>query len=99
MLPNSFPFSKEQDMVTASRLKMTDISRQKRFEADLDGDLTPQHTVGQAIERFVQEKRIPGDGVRFTAISRGVKLDNKKTLGELSESEADWTVMPEVSAG
>lgn len=86
-------------MVTATRVKMTDISRQNSFETDLTGQLTPRHTVGQAIDKGVRQMRIPADGLRWAAFSRGVKLDNKATLDELAEEDADWTVMPEVSAG
>ena len=87
-------------MVTSTRLKMNDISRQKSFETDLSDDLiTPRHTVGQAVDKYVAQMRIPGDGLRWAAFSRGVKLDNKQTLEELSEEDTDWTVMPEVSAG
>ncbi len=86
-------------MVAATRLKMTDISKQKRFETDLSGRITPRHTVGQTVDEYVQHMRIPGDGLRWGAFARGVKLDNKQTLDELTEADTDWTVMPEVSAG
>lgn len=87
-------------MVAATRLTMTDISRQKRLETDLGDDLlNPRHTVGQAVDKYVNRMRIPGDGLRWAAFSRGVKLDNKQTLESLAEEDSDWTVMPEVSAG
>lgn len=86
-------------MVAATRLKMTDISRQKRFETDLSDTLTPRHTVGQAVDLYLDRMRIPGDGLRWSAFNRGVKLDNKATLEELQEEQSEWTVIPEVSAG
>ena len=86
-------------MVAATRLKLNDISRQKSFETDLTSLITPRHTVGQAVDKYVHEMRIPGQGLRWAAFSRGVKLDNKQTLEELPEEDAEWTVMPEVSAG
>jgi hypothetical protein len=86
-------------MVAATRLRMTDISRQKRLETGLDGELTPRHTVGQAVDHYLQRMRIPGDGLRWSAFSRGVKLDSKQSIEDLSETDAEWTVMPEVSAG
>ena len=86
-------------MVAATRLRMTDISRQKRLEAGLDGDLTPRHTVGQAVDHYLHRMRIPGDGLRWSAFSRGVKLDSKQSIEDLGETDAEWTVMPEVSAG
>jgi hypothetical protein len=86
-------------MVAATRLRMADISRQKRWDASLDAELTPQHTVGQAIDQFLERQRIPGEGLRWSAYSRGLKLDNKQSLEDLTDVDADWTVMPEVSAG
>jgi len=86
-------------MVTATRLRLSDISRQNRYQIPLDDEITPRHTVGQATEHYVQRMRIPGDGLRWGAFSRGVKLDNKATLDQLSEEDAEWMVMPEVSAG
>jgi hypothetical protein len=86
-------------MVAATKLRMTDISRQKRLDAGLDGELSPRHTVGQAVDHYLQRMRIPGEGLRWSAYSRGLKLDSKQTLEDLSEADTDWTVMPEVSAG
>jgi hypothetical protein len=86
-------------MVALTRLSMSDISRQKRFETDLTDLITPRHTVGQAVDRYVERMRIPSDGVRYSVFSRGVKLDNKQSLAELPEEDCDWTVMAEVSAG
>ena len=86
-------------MVAATKLRMTDISRQKRYETELDGELTPRHTVGQAVDVYLQRMRIPGEGLRWSAFSRGVKLDNKQTLDELTETDTEWSILPEVSAG
>ena len=86
-------------MVAATRLRMTDISRQKRYDTQLDGDLTPRHTVGQAVDVYLNRMRIPSDGLRWSAFSRGVKLDNKQTLDELTDTDSEWSILPEVSAG
>lgn len=88
-------------MVAATRsITMSDLSRQKRLQADLGTDgLTRRHTVGQAVEHYLDHMNIRDHGLRWTAFSRGVKLDNKVELGDVPETDADWTVMPEVSAG
>jgi len=86
-------------MVTDTRLKMADLSRQKRFQTDLQGELTPQHTVDQAIQHYLGRMNIPDNGLRWTAFSRGVRLDNKAPLADIPENDVEWTVMPEVSAG
>ena len=86
-------------MVASAKLQISDISRQKRFESGLDGDLTPRHTVGQAVDHYLHRMRIPGDGLQWSAFSRGVKLDSKQRLEQLPDEDVEWTVMPEVSAG
>jgi hypothetical protein len=86
-------------MVAATRVSMADISRQKRLDTDLRGNLTPRHTVGQAIQHYLERMNIPNNGLRWTAFSRGVKLDNKQPLEEVPAADTAWTVMPEVSAG
>lgn len=87
-------------MVATSRVAMSDISRHKRFETTLDGDLTPRHTVGQAIDMYLERMGIPAGNLRWNAFSRGLKLDNKAALAEVADAEeVDLTVMPEVSAG
>ena len=59
-------------MVAATRLRMSDISRQKRFETGLDGELTPRHSVGQAVEFYLDRMRLPPNELRWSAFSRGV---------------------------
>jgi hypothetical protein len=87
-------------MVAATKLKMTDIARQKRLETGLDAtELTPRHSVGQAVDFYLRRMRIPGEGLQWAAFSRGVKLDQKTLLEDLPDEDTDWTVMPEVSAG
>ncbi len=88
-------------MVAATRsVVMSDISRQKKFRADLGVDgLTPRHTVGQAVEHYLDRMSIRDNGLRWTAFSRGVKLDSKRLLEDVPETDSEWTVMPEVSAG
>jgi hypothetical protein len=88
-------------MVAATRsITMSDLSRQKRWQADLGADgLTRRHTVGQAVEHYLDRMSIRSHGLRWSAFSRGVKLDNKIELGDIPETDDQWTVMPEVSAG
>ncbi|NUQ63744.1 MAG: hypothetical protein HUU20_14800 [Pirellulales bacterium] len=86
-------------MVAATRVRMTDLSRQRRYETDLQSDLTPQHTVDHAIRHYLDRMSIPEGGLRWAAFSRGVRLDSKIPLREVPEADTQWTVMPEVSAG
>lgn len=88
-------------MVASVRsLYMSDLSRQKSFRADLESDeLTGGHTVGQAVEHYLDRMNIRDNGLRWIAFSRGVRLDSKQLLGDTPEADSDWTVMPEVSAG
>lgn len=86
-------------MVATSRLVMSDLSRQMRLETDLNTELTPQHTVGQAVDHFRNRLRIPDHGTSWTAFSRGVRLDAKAMLADVPDVDTQWTVMPQVSAG
>lgn len=87
-------------MVALSRFAMSDLARQKRVEVDLDGGaLTRLHSVSQAVEHYRDHMQIRDGGLRWTAFSRGVMLDGKSRLGDLEETNVEWTVMPEVSAG
>ncbi len=78
---------------------MADLSRQRRYETDLEGDLSPQHTVDHAIHHYLERMDIPDGGLRWAAFSRGVRLDNKIPMKDLPDADTEWTVMPEVSAG
>ena len=88
-------------MVAAERsITMFDLSRQQRLDAQLDkGELTGRHTVGQAVEHYLDRMGIRDNGLRWTAFSRGVKLDNKRSINDVPDTDTNWTVMPEVSAG
>lgn len=88
-------------MVAATRrITMSDLSRQKRYETELGADgLSRRHTVGQAVEHYLDHMNIRNNGLRWTAFSRGVKLDSKSELSDIPETDSEWTVMPEVSAG
>jgi hypothetical protein len=87
-------------MVATSRITMADISRQKRFEVTLDGELTPRHSVGQAIDLYLQRMGIRDDDLRWSAFAGGVRLDNKAPLSEVADRpDVSLTIMPEVSAG
>ena len=55
-------------MVAATRIAMTDISRQKRYEAELGSEgFRRQNTVGQAIENYLDRVGIRDNGLRWTA--------------------------------
>lgn len=86
-------------MNAGTKVRMQDLSRQKRFEFDVGGDLSPSHTVSQAVDHYLERMVIPNGNQRWTAYSRGLKLDDKQNLGELPEDRSQWTVIPEVSAG
>lgn len=88
-------------MVASTReITMFDLSRQKRYRAELGrDDLTGRHTVGQAVEHYLDRMGIRDNGLRWTAFSRGVKLDSKRQIDEIPDTDTEWTVMPEVSAG
>lgn len=88
-------------MVALTRISMADLARQKRLEVSLadDGELSSDHSVGQAVEHYLDRMRIDEKQLRWTAFSRGVLLDSKRRIRELEPADEDWTVMPEVSAG
>ena len=88
-------------MVAATRsITLSDLSRQKRLRAELGADgLTRRHTVGQTVEHYLDRMNIRSNGLRWMAFSRGVKLDSKTELSDIPETDNEWTVMPEVSAG
>ncbi len=87
-------------MVALGKLSMSDISRQKRYDTQLDADgISTEHTVGQAVEHYLSRVGIRSNGLRWSAFSRGVKLDSKQSLGDLPDTQTDWIVMPEISAG
>ena len=86
-------------MIPVSKLVLSDLSRQKRVQVELGGTLTASHTVGHAIDHYLERTRIPERGLRWTAFSRGRLLDKKRLLADLPSDDAEWTVMPEVTAG
>jgi hypothetical protein len=89
-------------MKMLGQFAMSDLARQKRVEVHLrggGGELTPSHTVGQAVDHYLDRLQIHDRSLRWTAFSRGVMLDSKRRLDELESVESEWTVMPEVSAG
>ncbi len=86
-------------MVTASRIHMSDLSGQRRYDVELNGDLTPAHTVGQAVEHYREKMGFRDQQFRWMAFSRGIRLDAKQALKDLPDTDEQWTVMPEASAG
>ncbi len=86
-------------MQATSTIDIADLSRSKRFRAELFNDLTPAHTVGQAVETYLDRMSIPDNGLPFSAFSRGVRLDSKITLEDLPEADSEWTIIADVAAG
>ena len=86
-------------MIATTRLTMTDLARQKRYEADLSGELTVDHEVAHAVDLFRERTGIPDNGLRWNAFSRGRRLDQKARLSDLRETDSEWVVVPEISAG
>ena len=87
-------------MLPTTTLEISDLSKQRRFRRSLGtAELGPRHTVGHAIETYLDEMAIPGEDQRWTAFSRGQRLDLKQLLGEVPEQLNSWTVMPEIHAG
>lgn len=82
------------------RIVMRDLTGYKRLETHLNNGLTANHTVGQAVEYYLEKMRIRKNGLDFMAFSRGVRLDSKALIADLPDEDAqEWTVMPEVAAG
>ena len=86
-------------MHATNTIKMTDLSRNKHFQTDLSAVLTPAHTVGHAVEHYLDRMDIPDNGLRWTAYSRGVRLDNKQPLEQVPTKDDQWMILPEVTAG
>ncbi|MFO0819492.1 MAG: hypothetical protein U1A77_16205 [Pirellulales bacterium] len=88
-------------MVALQRISMADLARQKRLDVSLadNDELSPDHSVGQAVDHYLDRMRIDERQLRWSAFSRGLLLDNKRRIRELDPADQDWTVMPEVSAG
>lgn len=86
-------------MVATSVLRFTDLGRQKGFSTDLSGDLTPGHNVEQAVDLYLDQVGLPRAGHRWVAVSRGRRLDKKARLADLPDSDSQWKVLPESTAG
>jgi hypothetical protein len=86
-------------MTASSTIHFSDLSEQKRFSTDLDGDLTVNHDVEHAIGHFLDQNGIQGHDLDWSAFSRGVRLDKRTRLADLPEADGKWTVIPTVSAG
>ncbi len=86
-------------MTTATRIQFSDLSQQKRFSTNLTDELTVDHNVEQAIAHFLEQIGVPENDLPWSAYARGVKLDKRTQLRDLSEKDADWTVLPTVTAG
>lgn len=83
-----------------SFIDVSDISKSRRLRLNVDGErLSPRHTVGQAIDDYLDEVAVdPGEN-RWTVIARGKRLDQKALLADIPEELSSWLVTPEVSAG
>jgi len=85
------------------RLVLSDVAGHRRLEMQLDDDLTPDHSVGAAIDLFLDRTRTRRNDSRFLAFTRGLRLDRKQRLGRLFEEfpggEIEMAIAPEISAG
>ncbi len=85
--------------MNSGTISMQDLSRQRRLKIDVGDGVIPSHTVGQAIDVFLDHMAIPVNGQKWTAYSLGIRLDSKQTVADLPDARNQWTVLPEVSAG
>ncbi len=85
--------------MNAGTISMQDLSRQRRLDVDIGDGVIPAHTVGQAIEVYLDRMGIPPNGQKWTAYAGGVRLDSKQSVADLPDARNQWTVLPEVSAG
>ncbi len=88
-----------------ANITLTDVSENRSWTPTIDGaedGLSRHHTVGQAIEAYLEHVDVEVD-LRSTlagsAFSRVRRLDNKTRLEDLSPSDDHLVVMPEVTAG
>ncbi len=86
-------------MIANSKIRFTDLSRQKRFTTDLTTDLTTRHNVDQAIDFFLDRAGIQDNDLPWAAFSRGVRLEKETLLSDVPDADDQWTVLPTVSAG
>lgn len=86
-------------MTPTSTLRFTDLSEDHPVRVDLGDDLTVDHDVDQAIELYLDRSGIPRNDLEWSAYSRGVRLDKRSRLAELTDQDTDWMVVPTVSAG
>jgi len=87
-------------MIATDKIRMSDLSHSFRIETDLADELTPSHTVEQAVEYYLERVPIPDSrSQRWAAISRGYRLDMKTLLRDVPQEDMEWSVLPEVSAG
>jgi len=88
-------------VATRREISLSDLAGAKRLRVTVDGsgDLTPAHSVSQAVDYFLDQMRIPRNDLPFMAFSRGLRLDSKSRLDDLPHEDSEWTIAPEVSAG
>jgi hypothetical protein len=86
-------------MLPTSKLKLSDLSQQRRVTFDLGTDLRPEHSVAQAVELFLHRARVPDPGAPWNVFSRGRLVDQSTLLADLDEEDTTLAVVPEVTAG
>ena len=92
-------FERSSPMTSAATLNISDVSRQKKLTMDLSDQLSPENSVEQVMDHYLTTKRIPRNGLRWVAVSRGRRLDKKLRIAELEEEDTNWRVLPEAIAG
>ena len=85
--------------MNSGTISMQDLSRQRRLNVDVGDGVIPAHTVGQTIDVYLDRMGIPRTDQKWTAYSRGTRLDSKQSVADLPDARNQWTVVPEVSAG
>lgn len=86
-------------MLPTTKLKLSDLSHQRRITLDFASDLRPEHSLAQAVELFLYRTRIPDQGTPWNAFARGRLVSLDTQLADLDDEDTDVTVVPEVSAG
>ena len=86
-------------MLPTSKLRLSDLSHQRRLTLDLATDLRPEHSVAQAVELFLYRARVPDQGTPWNVFARGRLVNLETRLADLSEEDSEMTVVAEVTAG
>jgi hypothetical protein len=86
-------------MTGTATLELSDLSQSRQLRVELGDDVTVDHDVDQVIEHFLEQSGLPRNDLEWSAYSRGVRLDKRARLGDLTDEDVSWTVLPTVTAG